>query len=155
MRGAIVDITTYWQLMRVPSHNDLQANNTPSVNRCTVYALTSYQFTNWYRVAEHPVNLWSEEIGIYVNWICWCVMKLCNRKVLQGIARFSGVLPSKSINPTLSSSGTRSKRDDLLLRLPAIVCLMKYFWAWLATCVGLFDWTKCLEMPLQFPCTWI
>ena len=53
--------------------------------------------------------------------------------------------------PTLSPSGTRSKRDDLLLRLPAMVCLMKYFCAWLATWVGVFDWTKCFAIPLQFP----
>lgn len=28
-----------------------------------------------------------------------------------------------------SPSGTRSKRDDLLLRLPTTDCRMKYFWA--------------------------
>lgn len=53
---------------------------------------------------------------------------------------------------TCAPSGTKSNRDDLLLRFPVIDCLMKYFWAWLATCVGDLVCTNCLEIPRQSPC---
>ena len=53
---------------------------------------------------------------------------------------------------TCATSGTRSNKDDLLLRFPVTDCLMKYFCAWLATCVGDLDCTYCLDMPRQSPC---
>ena len=40
---------------------------------------------------------------------------------------------------------------DLLLSLLMAVRRMKYFWAWLATCVGVLETTKFLEMLLQSP----
>lgn len=46
---------------------------------------------------------------------------------------------------------TTSKRLDLLFFLCWVFCLRKYFWAWLATCVGVLVGTKFLEMPLQSP----
>lgn len=39
----------------------------------------------------------------------------------------------------------------LLLSLPPESCLMKYFWAWLATWVGVLVMTKLREMFLQSP----
>lgn len=48
-------------------------------------------------------------------------------------------------------SETMSKRLDRLFRLLRLLCLMKYFWAWLATCVGVLVCTKFLEIPLQSP----
>jgi hypothetical protein len=44
-----------------------------------------------------------------------------------------------------------SKRLDRLFRLLRLLCLMKYFWAWLATCVGVLVCTKFLDIPLQSP----
>ncbi|CAA6655105.1 unnamed protein product [Spirodela intermedia] len=40
---------------------------------------------------------------------------------------------------------------DLLLSLPPELSLMKYFWAWLATWVGVLVVTKFLDMFLQSP----
>ena len=40
---------------------------------------------------------------------------------------------------------------DLFLSFPPISCLMKYFWAWLATWVGVLVVTKLREMFLQSP----
>ena len=55
-------------------------------------------------------------------------------------------------SPTWEPSGTRSKRDDLLFRFPTTDCLMKYFWAWLATWVGDLVCTNWRDMPRQSPC---
>lgn len=38
-----------------------------------------------------------------------------------------------------------------LLWWRVVACRRKYFWAWLATCVGDFVTTKFLEIPLQSP----
>ena len=38
------------------------------------------------------------------------------------------------------------------MRLFRLLCRIKYFWAWLATCVGVRDSTKCRLMPRQSPC---
>ena len=46
---------------------------------------------------------------------------------------------------------TKSKRLDRRLFCFMIVCLRKYFWAWLATWVGLLVVTKCREIPRQSP----
>lgn len=46
---------------------------------------------------------------------------------------------------------TTSKRLDLLFFLLRLFCLRKYFWAWLATWVGVLVITKFLEIPLQSP----
>jgi hypothetical protein len=48
-------------------------------------------------------------------------------------------------------SVTASKRLDLLFFCVRLFCLRKYFWAWLATCVGVRVVTKCREMPRQSP----
>lgn len=40
---------------------------------------------------------------------------------------------------------------DLLLSLPPELSLMKYFCAWLATCVGVLVCTKLRDMFLQSP----
>lgn len=44
-----------------------------------------------------------------------------------------------------------SKRLDRLFLLLGLLCLRKYFWAWLATWVGVLVVTKFLEIPLQSP----
>lgn len=46
-----------------------------------------------------------------------------------------------------------SKRLDLrfFLSWDWEICLRKYFWAWLATWVGVFVVTNFLDIPLQFP----
>jgi len=44
-----------------------------------------------------------------------------------------------------------SKRLERRLRLCRLFWRMKYFWAWLATCVGVRLCTNWREMPLQSP----
>jgi hypothetical protein len=46
---------------------------------------------------------------------------------------------------------TTSKRLDLRFFCVRLLCLRKYFCAWLATCVGVRVVTKCREMPRQSP----
>jgi len=52
---------------------------------------------------------------------------------------------------TFLAPSTASKRLDLLFFCVRLFCLRKYFWAWLATCVGVRVVTKCREMPRQSP----
>mmetsp|Transcript_5974 Transcript_5974/g.19863 ORF Transcript_5974/g.19863 Transcript_5974/m.19863 type:complete len:377 (-) Transcript_5974:1246-2376(-) len=54
-------------------------------------------------------------------------------------------------SPSSGASFTMSNKLDRRLRLFMLFCRMKYFCAWLATCVGVRDCTKCREMPLQSP----
>ena len=46
---------------------------------------------------------------------------------------------------------TTSKRLDRRFLCVRLLCRRKYFWAWLATCVGARVVTKCREMPRQSP----
>jgi hypothetical protein len=55
------------------------------------------------------------------------------------------------ISENWAESCTTSKRLDLLFFCVILFCLRKYFWAWLATCVGVRVVTKCREMPRQSP----
>lgn len=52
---------------------------------------------------------------------------------------------------TLTESVVISKRLDLRRRRLRLLRRRKYFWAWLATCVGVLVFTKFLEIPLQSP----
>jgi hypothetical protein len=51
----------------------------------------------------------------------------------------------------LPAFSTTSKRLDLRFFCVRLLCRRKYFWAWLATCVGVRVVTKCREMPRQSP----
>ena len=54
-------------------------------------------------------------------------------------------------SPSSVGAATISNKLDRLFRLLTFVCLMKYFCACDATCVGVLVVTKCLEMPRQSP----
>lgn len=61
------------------------------------------------------------------------------------------ILIQVTISCLLTDSETMSNKLERLFRLFMLLCLMKYFCAWLATCVGVLVCTKFREMPLQSP----
>lgn len=60
------------------------------------------------------------------------------------------------IDAVLTESVVMSKRLDRRRRRFWLLRRRKYFWAWLATCVGVRVFTKFLEIPFQspFPTFW-
>lgn len=78
----------------------------------------------------------------------------CDRLELHGSLPGAGGNNTRLAIRLSEDSGrsvTASKRLDLLLFWVRLFCLRKYFWAWLATCVGVRVVTKCREMPRQSP----
>ena len=63
----------------------------------------------------------------------------------------TGGIPSSGVPSSVWVLGVMSKRLDLRRRRFWFVRRRKYFWAWLATWVGVRVFTKFLEIPLQSP----
>lgn len=74
--------------------------------------------------------------------------KLNRRSRSVGVVWFGCLIYKFIITLSLMTTSNRLERRFFLLEL---VCRRKYFWAWLATWVGVLVETNSLEIPLQSP----
>lgn len=84
------------------------------------------------------------------RFLCWWWYELDGRYWAEA-ELLGSALELSTTRVVLLVLPTISKRLERRRFLSRVACLRKYFWAWLATWVGVLVVTKFLEIPLQSP----
>jgi len=104
-------------------------------------------------VSRDPVVLDVSIRGSLAGGYCACEYK--RKTNLSAGCSSCDIASNRMLLQHLKGKLTGAASQKRLLRLlPPLAARKKYFWAWLATCVGVRVGTKVRDMPRQLPLPW-